>query len=432
MSQPDMPNMPNTTESAQQPQQLTHALRILTLNSGSSSLKFALYRLNREAPGDPTLSTMTLEAQGSLNDIGGQETTFTVRAANGASLTNERVAMAEQAAALQHLLAWARGAEAKARFEGLAAVGHRIVHGGQQYQSPQRITPQVMETLRSLIPLAPNHLPSEIAAIEAVGKAWPDVPQVACFDTAFHATMPAVAQRFALPRRLFEADVRRYGFHGISYAYICDALQRMDGPAALAGRTIIAHLGSGASMAALRDGQSIDTTMGLTPLGGLVMATRTGDLDPGVLIYLARVYGLSPDALESLLSEQGGMRGISGVSGDMQELLERAPTDAHCAEAIESFCYSARKTVGALAAALGGLDRLVFTGGIGERAAPIRQSICDGLAFLGITLDADRNASNAPIISADTSDVVVRVIPTDEEMMIARYTAETLDLSHIR
>ncbi|HLY29792.1 MAG TPA: acetate kinase, partial [Ktedonobacterales bacterium] len=288
--------------------------------------------------------------------------------------------------------------------------------------------PQTLDALRSLIPLAPNHLPAEIATIEAVSAAWPTIPQVACFDIAFHATMPAVAQRFALPRRFYEGGVRRYGFHGISYASICDHLISQEGPTALAGRTIIAHLGSGASMVALLDGQSVDTTMGLTPFGGLVMSTRSGDLDPGVLIYLARQQSLAPDALETLVSEQSGMLGLSAVSGDMQELLAREQSDPRCAEALESFCYAARKTLGALTVALGGLDRLIFTGGIGEHAATIRERICDNLGFLGIELDADRNARHASIISPVGGPVTVRVIPTNEEAMIARYTAEALQL----
>lgn len=396
--------------------------RILTLNGGSSSVKFAIFERAAFAPD----SKPTASVRGALTGIGSDDASFTAQDVAGKELVNERAPLSDQAAALKRLIAWAQSADAAPYMRGLAAVGHRVVHGGPKFQAPTRMDAQALETLRTLIPLAPNHLPAEIAAIEAASAAWPGVPQFAAFDTAFHATMPAVAKRFALPRHYWIAGVRRYGFHGISYASICAQLRRLAGPTALDGRVIIAHLGSGSSMVALRDGRSMDTTMGMTPLGGLVMSTRTGDLDPGVMVYLAREHGMTTDALETLVGEQSGMLGVSGDTGDMRELLAREQTDLWAAEAIETYCYNARKTLGGLVAALGGVDRLVFTGGIGEQAAPIRQRIADGLGYLGLALAHDRNTANAPIISADESRVTVRVIPTDEEAMIARYVDEAL------
>jgi len=396
--------------------------RILTLNGGSSSVKFAVF----------DRATLAVDGQrkalvrGALTGIGSDEAQFTAHVADGRALVDEHSALPDQQAALQRLIAWARSADAVPYMRGLAAVGHRVVHGGPKFQAPTLMDAATLDTLRSLVPLAPNHLPAEIAVIEAASAAWPGVPQIACFDTAFHASMPPVAKRFALPRRFWILGVRRYGFHGISYASICAQLRQLAGPRALDGRVIIAHLGSGSSMCALRDGMSVETTMGLTPLGGLVMSTRVGDLDPGVPVYLAREHGMTPDALETLVGEQSGMLGISGATGDMRELLAREPTDLWAAEAIETYCYAARKALGALVAALGGLDALVFTGGVGEQAAPVRQRIADGLGYLGLALAPDRNASNAPIISADESRVSVRVIPTDEEAMIAQYVIEAM------
>ncbi len=408
--------------SAEAAQGSTGEQRILTLNGGSSSVKFAVFDRSRVAAD----GNIEASVRGALTGIGTDEAHFTARVASGKLLTDERASLPDQPAALQRLIAWTQSADAAPYMRELAAVGHRVVHGGATFQAPTRMDAHTLAALRALIPLAPNHLPNEIAAIEAMSAAWPGVPQIACFDTAFHATMPAVAKRFTLPRQYWDAGVRRYGFHGISYASICAQLWRLAGPTALDGRVIIAHLGSGASMVALRDGKSVDTTMGLTPLGGLVMSTRTGDLDPGVMVYLAREHGMLPDALETLVGEQSGLLGVSGVSADMRDLLAREQTDVRCAEAVESFCYAAHKTLGALVAVLGGLDLLVFTGGIGEQAAPIRQRIVDGLGYLGLALAPDRNASNAPIISTDESRVVVRVIPTDEEAMIARYVNAAL------
>jgi acetate kinase len=317
--------------------------------------------------------------------------------------------------------------------QGLDAVGHRVVHGGSHYSQPRVITPQLVATLRELVPLAPDHLPQAIDAIEAVGHAYPALPQVACFDTAFHRHMPKTAQMYALPRQLWDTGVVRYGFHGLSCESIMHQLRAVDRTVPVAqrgeaadGRVIVAHLGNGASLTAVHHGASVETTMGFSPTGGLVMGTRAGDLDPGVLLYLLEEQGLTPSVLNTLVNKQAGLLGVSGISADMHDLLARESTEPHAAEAIELFCYQARKFVGALAASLGGLDTLIFTAGIGEHAATVRQRICTGLAFLGIQVDPRRNEAHAPVISPDDSPVTVRVMKTDEDLMIARHTGDLM------
>jgi acetate kinase len=383
---------------------------VLTLNSGSSSLKFALYRL---------ADSEDLLLSGSLERIGLEQGDFQYRSQAGKPPVRQELPLPNHETALRTLLDWLHEEGQTAE---LQAVGHRIVHGGTRFSRPSRIDAEVTATLRRLIPLAPNHLPSEVQVIEAVSRGFPDLPQVACFDTAFHRTMPPVAYTYALPKPLHEEGMLRYGFHGLSYEYIVEELRRLSGPAA-GGRTIIAHLGNGASMAAVRDGLGVDTTMGMTPLGGLVMGTRTGDLDPGIVLYLLREKRLSPEETDDLLNKRSGLLGLSGVSPDMKDLLDSEATDAAAALAVEVFCYQARKFIGALATVLGGLDTLVFTAGIGEHAPSIRARICAGLEFLGVRLDAARNDANAAVISAGDSPVTVRVLPTNEELMIARQTA---------
>lgn len=295
-------------------------------------------------------------------------------------------------------------------------VGHRIVHGGSAYRSPQRVDDVLLETLRGLVPFAPNHLPAEIALIEACRVRLSDTPQIVCFDTAFHADLPDVARRLAIPRCADEAGVRRYGFHGLSYTFLVRELRRSG---VEAGRLVLAHLGSGSSLAAVRNGQCIDTSMGFTPLGGVVMGTRAGDLDPGVVTYLARTMNASADELEHVLSHESGLAGISGGTSDMRELLAREHDDDSCRLAVAIYCYAIRKQIGAYAAALDGLEALVFAGGIGEHAATVRARICDGLRFLGVALDERRNTANERVISTNESRVAVHVIPTDEEAVIA-------------
>jgi acetate kinase len=308
------------------------------------------------------------------------------------------------------------------RGQKLDAVGHRVVHGGAKYDQPQVVSDELMAELKRVVPLAPDHLPHEIKAIQAISKAYPSLVQTACFDTAFHRCMPKHAQMYPLPRHYWHEGIIRYGFHGLSYEYILQELRKEAGEDAVMGKVIIAHLGNGASMAAVRYGKSIATTMGLTPAGGLVMGTRSGDLDPGVVLYLLEEKGVQPSALNTLINEQAGLLGVSGVSSDMKDLLSKAKTEPHAAEAIDLFCYQAKKYLGELAAILGGLGTLVFTGGIGENAAPVRQGICQGMEFLGIQLDNRLNESNATIISRENSRVSIRVMRTNEELMIARHT----------
>ena len=302
----------------------------------------------------------------------------------------------------------------------LAAIGHRIVHGGARHHESQRISPALLDDLRGLTPFAPNHLPDEIALIDALARARPDVPQIACFDTAFHHNLPEVARRLPIPRAYDARDVRRYGFHGLSFGFLIEELQRIAGPAAAAGKVVLAHLGNGSSLAAVRDGGSIDTSMGFTPIGGVVMSTRSGDLDPGVATFIARSEGWTPDQLEDMLSHRAGLLGISGETGDMRALLDRERTDPACRMAVAIYCYQIKKYIGAFAAALGGLDTLVFSGGIGEHAPAVRARICEGLEFLGLHLDGAANEAGSPVISRPDAPVGVRVIPTDEELMIAR------------
>jgi acetate kinase len=303
-----------------------------------------------------------------------------------------------------------------------AGVGHRLVHGGQRHVAPERVTAALIAELRALIPLAPLHLPSGLAGVEAVAARFPTLPQAVCFDTAFHRDLPEIARRFPLPRALADAaGIERFGFHGLSYEYVLERLG-----AAGRGRVVIAHLGSGASMVAVREGRAMDTTMGLTPTGGFMMGTRTGDLDPGVLLYLMREQGYDAARLDRLVNKESGLLGVSGASADMKTLLERRARDEAAAVAVAMFCYQARKQVGALAAAMGGLDTLVFTGGIGERAAPVRAEICDGLGHLGVRLDPARNAAHDDPLSAPGGGCAVRVVPTREDLMIARHSRTVL------
>jgi acetate kinase len=363
-------------------------------------------------------TTETPELRAEASRIGGRGG-LRLADARGETLDEVRDDLPDHSAALDALMSRLR--DRGLDRDDLAAVGHRIVHGGDRHREPQRVTPELVADLRALVPIDPNHLPQAIAAIEAVGRAYPAVPQVACFDTAFHSRMPRVARLYALPSRLAEEGIIRYGFHGLSYEYVMEELRRLDREAA-AGRVVFAHLGNGASMAAVRGGVGVDTTMGFTPTGGLVMGTRSGDLDPSVPLFLLEERGLTPIEVSDLVNKQAGLLGVSGTSADMRDLLDREPDDRRAGEAVALFCYQAKKFLGALAAALGGLDALVFTGGIGEHAAPVRERVCEDLEFLGIRLDPDRNRAHAPVISSDGTRVTVRVIPTDENLMVARHT----------
>jgi acetate kinase len=386
---------------------------ILTVNGGSSSLKFALFDRT-----DPP----TRRASGRIERIGLPHPRLVVTETSGARHEAEVEALDQQAAA-GLLVEWL-GREVGLR--ALAAIGHRVVHGGGRYYRPEPVTQELLAELRRIGPYDPEHLPGEIDLIEAFARLDPSLPQVACFDTAFHHDLPRVARIVPIPRRFEAAGVRRYGFHGLSYSFLMDELGRVAGPDAARGRVILAHLGSGASLAAVRGGRPVDTTMGFTPASGLVMGTRSGDFDPGLVRFLMKAGGLSVEAFHALVNHESGLLGVSETSPDLRDLLARQGEDVRAAEAVELFCYRVKTGIGALAAALGGLETLVFAGGIGENAPEVRRRICDGLGFLGITLDGVRNEAGAPLISAEGGPVSVRVIPTDEEIMIARAAAGVL------
>lgn len=340
---------------------------ILTINVGSSSLKFALYRTRRLATGvDPLLS-------GKLEQIGSGWSRFVVHDDHQSVLVERQIELPNYEAALKAMLDWLQGTP---HGQDLQVAGHRMVHGGRQYNQPQLVTPALFQALQDLVPLAPDHLPQEIEAIEILERLHPNMKQVVCFDTAFHRTMPRLAQLYGLPMKLAEDGIIRYGFHGLSYEYIVQELVHQIGIQASRERVIVAHFGNGASLAAIRDGKSVDTTMGFTPTGGMPMSTRSGDLDPGVILYLLQEKNYSTSQVNELVSKKGGLLGLSGISSDMKGLLAKEKESALAAEAISVFCYQAKKYIGALAAALGGLDTLVFTGGIGENAPAIRQRIC--------------------------------------------------------
>ena len=334
----------------------------------------------------------------------------------GGRAEERRVDVPDQKAAVRLLIDWL---ERSVGFAAITAIGHRIVHGGSHYYRPERVTDKMIEELRKISFYDPDHLPGEIELIEAFRNRDPNLAQVACFDTAFHHDMPRVAQIVSIPRRFEAAGVRRYGFHGLSYAYLLEELARVASPEEARGRIILAHLGSGASLAAVQAGRSIDTSMGFTPASGLVMGTRTGDIDPGLVRFLSRTEGMTVDQFATLVNHESGLLGVSETSSDVRDLLGRQDVDVRAAEALALFCYQTKKWIGAFAAALGGIDTLVFAGGIGENAPEIRRRICGGLGFLGITLDEGRNASSALLISTDQgASVKVRVIRTDEELMI--------------
>jgi acetate kinase len=385
---------------------------LLALNGGSSSIKFALYE-----SADPPRRVLA----GAIERLGSAEAVLRIKASVGQQFPDVAVAGDHRKAADQ-LLDWI---EQHAGGDSIRAVGHRIVHGGNRYYQSQRVTPDLLAGLKQLVAWDPEHLPDEIALVEAVARRNPDWQQVVSFDTAFHHGLPRMAQLLPIPRRYQAQGLRRFGFHGISYGYLMEELRRI-APAAADGRLILAHLGNGASLAAVRQNEPIDTSMGLTPIAGLVMGSRTGDLDPGLIIDLMRREGLSADQLAQLISRESGLLGLSETSADMRDLLGREANDPRAADAVNLFCYQAKKWIGAYAAALGGLDTLIFSGGIGEHAAPVRDRIAGGLEFLGLRLDAAANANSEAVISTSDSRVTVRVIPTDEEAMLARETQRVL------
>lgn len=377
---------------------------ILTLNGGSSSLKFALYATGLSRA--PVL-------RGQFDRLGQSGTTFRVRK-EGQHQDARPVRAADHATALAHLFGWL--ATTMEDFT-LVAIGHRIVHGGPSYRTHNVVDDDLLRELRRITDYAPEHLPAEIAMLEFCRERHPHVPQVACFDTAFHRDMPAAARMLPLPRR-FEG-VERYGFHGLSYSFLLQELERSFGQEAARGRLVLAHLGNGASLAAVRGGRSVDTSMSFTPAAGIPMGTRTGDIDPGLVRFLAQTEGMDAQAFDHMVNHEAGLLGVSGTSSDLRELLATEASDHRAAEAVDLFCYRVRQAIGGFAAVLGGIDRLVFTGGIGENAPVIRERVCAGLEFLGIALDQGSNAQGRAIISMPSSAVPVHVMATDEEAIIA-------------
>ena len=390
---------------------------ILTINGGSSSIKFALFEA-----GDSLRRIL----EGGIERIGLPEPILRVKGLNQADNFSRLVAAADHTVAVGALMDWI---EERIGRVGLTAVGHRVVHGGPKYSDPQLITKEMIEELRQLEPFDPEHLPEEIELTEAFHRRFPDLPQVACFDTAFHSDLPRVARLLPIPRRYEAQGVRRYGFHGLSYEFLMKELARLAGAGAAQGRVILAHLGNGASLAAVHHGKPMDTSMSFTPTAGLPMSTRSGDLDPGLVWYLARTEGLDAKQFNEMVNFRSGLLGVSETSSDMRDLLAKETDDVRAAEAVALFCYQAKKWIGAFAAALGGLDTLVFAGGIGENTPIVRARICDGLGFLGIELEEKQNVANADVISANASRVAVRVIHTDEEWMIARTVCRVLGLT---
>jgi len=388
---------------------------VLTLNGGSSTIRFAMYEV------DDTAKLL----DGKIERVGaGTRMSVTAGKAGAAVTTQSNLEEAAGTSTAAYLAGWLAKHALATTVRG---IGHRIVHGMQR-SNPQRLTPELLDELRRNVSFDPEHLPKELELIDAVGRTHNKVPQVACFDTAFHRTMPRVASLLPIPRRFEARGVRRYGFHGLSYTYLMSELERLKDPAATRGRVILAHLGNGASMAAVRNGRSIDTSMGFTPTAGLVMNTRSGDLDPGVLGFLSSQESMDAMACQKMLTHESGLLGVSETSGDIRDLLASEATDVRAAEAVALFCYQARKWIGSFAAALGGLDTLVFAGGIGENSAEIRERICEGLEFLGVGLDKPRNSRHASIVSAEAARVTIRVIRTDEEAVIARATSSLLAL----
>ena len=389
---------------------------ILTINGGSSSIKFALYA---------TVKPLKRGLSGTVDRIGLSGTNLKFHEADGKPEVSRKLVASNHKSAANALIDWL---EEQINFKSVTGVGHRVVHG-MKHTEPEIVTRKLLDELHRISPYDPDHLPSEIELIEAFRQRHPKLPQLACFDTAFHQTMPLVAKLLPIPRRYDAKGIQRYGFHGLSYAYLMEELARLGDPAANRGRVILAHLGNGASMAAVRDGKSIDTSMCFTPTAGLVMSTRSGDLDPGLAPYLARTEKMTTQQFYKMVNHESGLLGVSETSSDMRDLLNREKRDVRAAEAVALFCYQAKKWIGAYAAALGGLHTLVFAGGIGENAPVIRARICDGLDFLGIELDKSRNAKTAAVISRNSSRVTVRVIRTDEELMIARSVGRVLGLS---
>ena len=389
---------------------------ILTINGGSSSIKFSLYRID-----EPLKQLFS----GEIENIGTKKSILNFNNNKDQQKNSFDIEAADHDEAANHLIDWL---EKQEQFDSVKAIGHRIVHG-MKHTQPELVTDDLLNELKKISAFDPEHLPEEIKLIEVFKKRYPELKQIACFDTSFHTSMPVVAKLLTIPRRYYEMGIQRYGFHGLSYAYLMEELKRVAGEETAKGKIILAHLGSGASLAAVKDGKSVDTSMGFTPTSGLPMGTRTGDLDPGVAWYLMQHEKLTPKEFNHLINQESGLLGISETNSDMRKLTKIEDTDNRAKEAIELFCYQTKKWIGSFVAALGGVDILVFSGGIGEHSPEVRSKICDGLEFLGIELDEIKNMNNEPVISTEISKVKVRVIKTNEELMIAKMVCEVLNYS---
>ena len=391
-------------------------VNILAINSGSSSIKFSVYRLNGH---------LERILDGNVDRIGLKDTRLDYNNLATEKQGNLRLDLSDHKSVANFLIGWL---EEQLDFSMISGIGHRVVFG-MKHTEPEIITQKLLDELHRIIPYDSDHLPEEIELIHVFRQRYPNLKQVACFDTAFHSKMPRVAKLLPIPRRFDTLGIQRYGFHGLSYAYLMAEFGRVAGKKVAQGRVVLAHLGSGASMVAVHKGKSMDTSMGFTPAGGLMMGTRSGDLDPGVAWFMMKSENLSPKQFNTLINHESGLLGISEASSDMQDLLESQTTDIRAAEAVELFCYQVKKWIGAFAAVLGGLDTLVFSGGMGENAPEIRSRICEELGFLGIEIDEKRNKTNAPVISTDKGITAVRVIHTDEEWMIAKTVSQMLTLT---
>jgi len=390
--------------------------RVLTINGGSSSIKFALFT---------TGGSLRRQVKGKLERIGMSASMLVTEGPRREDNVTRAVSAPDHGKAAALILDWL---DANLGGDELAAIGHRVVHGGPDYSEPQRITPAMVAALQKISAFDPQHLPLEIMLIEAFQRRHAAVAQVACFDTAFHHDLPRVAQLLPIPRRYQAKGLRRYGFHGLSYAYLMQELARVNGAQGARGRIVLAHLGNGASLVAMHEGKPLDTSMGFTPAAGVPMSTRSGDLDPGLAGYFARTENMDAEQFDAMVNSQSGLLGVSETSSDMRDLLERETSDVRAAEAVALFCYQVKKCIGSFAAALGGLDTLVFAGGIGESTPVVRARICSGLAFLGLELDATRNMAGEGVISTGKAGVIVRVMQTDEESMIAQMVCRSMGL----
>ena len=388
---------------------------ILTINGGSSSIKFALYKKG---------NGLQQLFSGAIENIGTENTQLKFINPATNLKKSQNIKVEGHANAANYLINFLENEDG---FQSVIAIGHRVVHGMNR-TLPEQIKDELIEELKQISPYTPEHLPSEIELIEVFGKRFPNAIQIACFDTSFHSSMPLLANLLPIPRRYHSQGIQRYGFHGLSYTWIMDELKRIEDSAADHGKIIIAHLGNGASMVAIKDGKSIDTSMGFTPASGLMMGTRTGDLDPGLAFYLIETESLAPNQFSELVNHQSGLLGVSETSSDMRELIKSQHFDSRAAEAIELFCYQAKKCIGSFAAVLDGLDTLIFTGGICENSPEVREWVCHGLSFLGIELNEKRNKENEAVISSKNSLVSVRVIKTNEELMIAILVNNVLEL----